>query len=79
MNITYCKVSSLPLSQVMRKEELPTLDTWLNCGTQLCQVVVQYEGLIEDAGCSTVEVYITVYQTVECLHLSLLFYNFSPA
>lgn len=40
----------------MRKEELPTLDTWLNCSSKLCEVVVQYEGRIEEAGCHTVEV-----------------------
>ncbi|XP_053404652.1 uncharacterized protein LOC123553897 [Mercenaria mercenaria] len=42
--------------QVIKKEELPTLDTWLNCNSDLCHVDVRPDGLIEDAGCNTVEV-----------------------
>ncbi|XP_052245457.1 uncharacterized protein LOC127854454 isoform X2 [Dreissena polymorpha] len=42
--------------QVIKPEELPTLDTWLNCSSPLCPVVVHEEGLIEDAGCHTIEV-----------------------
>ena len=42
--------------QVIRQEELPTLDTWLNCTSDLCPVEVNEEGRIEDAGCHTIEV-----------------------
>lgn len=42
--------------QVIKWEELPTLDTWLNCTSRLCEVIVFEEGLIEDAGCNTLEV-----------------------
>ncbi|XP_060606264.1 uncharacterized protein LOC132758593 [Ruditapes philippinarum] len=42
--------------QVIKREELPTLDTWLNCTSDLCHVDVRQHGLIEDAGCNTVEV-----------------------
>ncbi|XP_052784213.1 uncharacterized protein LOC128220022 [Mya arenaria] len=42
--------------QVIRAEELPTLDTWLNCTSDLCPVDVLEEGLIEDSGCGTLQV-----------------------
>ncbi|KAL3847294.1 hypothetical protein ACJMK2_018213 [Sinanodonta woodiana] len=42
--------------QVIPLEELPTLDTWLNCNFDLCHLEVHQDGLIEDAGCEAMEV-----------------------
>lgn len=42
--------------QVIKQEELPTLDTWLNCPAELCMVEVHPDGLIEDSSSHAVEV-----------------------
>ncbi|KAL4219892.1 hypothetical protein ACF0H5_020304 [Mactra antiquata] len=42
--------------QVIKMEELPTIDTWLNCNWDLCDVSIQHEGLIEQAVPGAVEV-----------------------
>ena len=40
------------------RNELPTLDTWLNCEAELCPFIVHQTGFIEDAGNEAVEVYV---------------------
>lgn len=42
--------------QVIPWDELPCMDTWLNCDVELCPLIVHQDGVIEDAGCSAIEV-----------------------
>ncbi|XP_033761051.1 LOW QUALITY PROTEIN: uncharacterized protein LOC117342872 [Pecten maximus] len=42
--------------QVITREEMPTMDSWLNCDQMLCPMTVYEDGVIEDAGCEAVEV-----------------------
>ncbi|XP_069104983.1 uro-adherence factor A-like [Argopecten irradians] len=42
--------------QVITREEMPTMDSWLNCDLSLCPLKVYEDGVIEDAGCQAVEV-----------------------
>ncbi|KAK3092578.1 hypothetical protein FSP39_004576 [Pinctada imbricata] len=42
--------------QVVPREELPTLDSWLNCKAELCPLIVHHEGFIEDSVPEAVEV-----------------------
>ncbi|OWF51527.1 uncharacterized protein LOC110449053 [Mizuhopecten yessoensis] len=48
-NVTYVR-------QVITREEMPTMDSWLNCDQRLCPLRVYEDGVIEDAGCEAVEV-----------------------
>lgn len=42
--------------KVIPWDELPCMDTWLNCDVELCPLIVHQDGVIEDAGCSAIEV-----------------------
>lgn len=44
------------LLQVMNKEDIPSLESWLNCDTELCELTVDESGAIEKAGCDTLQV-----------------------
>jgi len=39
------------------------MDTWLNCDVELCPLIVHHDGVIEDAGCSAIEVMFHIYLT----------------
>ena len=43
-------------TQVLKFDEIPSLDTWLDCTSELCPVTVHTAGVIEDAGSDTIEV-----------------------
>ncbi|XP_060065786.1 uncharacterized protein LOC132546105 [Ylistrum balloti] len=53
-NVTYVRQVSFILFAPW--EEMPTMDSWLNCEQELCPLRVYEDGLIEDAGCEAVEV-----------------------
>ena len=42
--------------QVLKHDEVPSLDTWLDCTCELCPVTVHTTGVIEDAGHNSIEV-----------------------
>ncbi|XP_064614796.1 uncharacterized protein LOC135479023 [Liolophura sinensis] len=42
--------------QVMNKEDIPSLESWLDCDTELCELVVDQSGSIEKAGCDTLQI-----------------------
>ncbi|KAL5004025.1 hypothetical protein ScPMuIL_017481 [Solemya velum] len=52
-----CPAGSIIYSrQVIPLCEVPTLDTWLNCNSVLCPVIVHQDGVIEDSGYETLHV-----------------------
>ncbi|XP_002737643.1 uncharacterized protein LOC100367685 [Saccoglossus kowalevskii] len=44
------------IREVKKKETLPCLSDWLNCGTVMCSLSIHKNGVIEDSGCHTLQV-----------------------
>ncbi|KAJ8311230.1 hypothetical protein KUTeg_011216 [Tegillarca granosa] len=44
------------IRQVIPSCELPSMDTWLNCQSELCPLIAHREGVIEDAGFDAIHI-----------------------